>query len=104
MFGIRYTAVRPILAVLTFAFLASAVFLAQNTGGTVALLALTVATFLSWINPPGIYGWLMQGTCAQCGGHVVWEIDQAPQPYYEIIRWRCENCERSGIDFSYQPQ
>ena len=103
MFRIRYTFVRPIVAIVTLAFLAATIFVAQNTGGVVALLALTVASALSWINPPGILGWLIQGACPYCDGRVVWEIRQEPEPYYEIIVARCENGDWSQVEFSYQP-
>jgi len=103
MFGIRYTFVRPILAALTLAFLAAAVFAASTTAAVVGLLVLSVTTFLSWINPPGVYGWLMQGACPHCHGHVVWEVEQVPDPYDEVFRVRCEDCGRTKIEFSYQP-
>lgn len=103
MFRIRYTYVRSILAVLTLAFLAAAIYLAQNTSGVVTLLVLSVATLLSWINPPGIFGWLVQGGCPYCNGHVVWEIEQLPEPYHEVITVRCEDCGRSKVDFAYRP-
>ena len=104
MFSIRYTYVRKILAVLTIGFLAAAAFLAQNTATTVVLLLATVASAMSWINPQGIFGWLIQGMCPYCKGHVVWEIRQEPEPYYEVIVARCEDCGRSKIDFAFQPR
>ena len=103
MFSIRYTLIRPVLAVLTLLFLSAAVLVATTTLGLVVLIALTVMTFLSWINPPGVFGWLMQGACPHCSGHVVWEINQLPEPYHEVITVRCESCGRSKVVFSYQP-
>ncbi len=103
MFSIRYMYVRTILAVFVLASLAAAVFLAQNTAAVVALLALCVASALSWINPPGIYGWLIQGACRHCNGRVVWEIRQQPEPFHETIVVHCERCGRTRVEFSFQP-
>jgi hypothetical protein len=104
MLGIRHPYVRSILAVIAFAFLSAAVFLAQNTAATVALLVLFIASVLSWINPPGIFGWLIQGVCPYCDGHVVWEVRQEPEPYHEQIVVRCEKCGRTKVQFAYHPQ
>lgn len=104
MLSIRYTYVRTILAVFALAFLAAAVYLAQSTAGVVLLLVLSVAAFLSWINPPGVFGWLMQGMCPYCHGHVVWEIAQLPEPYHEVISVRCEDCGRNKVEFAFRPQ
>lgn len=104
MFRIRYSYVRAILAVLALAFLVAAVYLAQSTAGVAALLLLSIATGLSWINPPGLFGWLVQGACPHCHGHVVWEIQQVPEPYYEIFTVRCEDCGRSKVELAYRPQ
>jgi len=103
MLRIRYTYVRSILAVFVLASLAAAIYLAQNTAAVVALLVLCVASFLSWINPPGIFGWLLWAACPHCRGRVVWEIEQLPEPYHETITVRCQDCGRSKVDFAYQP-
>lgn len=104
MFGIRYMYVRTILAVMALMFLAAAIFLATTAAGVVLLILLSVATGLSWINPPGIFGWLIQGVCPYCNGHIVWEIQQEPQPYHEVIVVRCEDCGRSKVEFAFKPQ
>ena len=104
MFRIRYLYVRTILAVLTLAFLVAAVYLPQSTAGTAALLLLSIATGLSWINPPGIFGWLIQAACPYCNGHVEWEIQQVPEPYYEVFTVRCQDCGRSKVELAYRPQ
>jgi hypothetical protein len=103
MLRIRYTYVRSILAVFVLASLAAAVTIAQNTAAVVALLVLCVASCLSWINPPGIFGWLLQAACPHCPGRVVWEIEQLPEPYHEVITVRCQGCGRSKIDFAFHP-
>ncbi|HLF26057.1 MAG TPA: hypothetical protein VJG32_06960 [Anaerolineae bacterium] len=103
MFAIRYTFVRPILAVFALAFLAAGVFLAQNVAAVAALLALNLATALSWINPPGVFGWLLQGACPVCDGPIVWEVQQEPQPYDERIVVHCKNCDWRKVEFAYQP-
>jgi len=103
MLSIRYMYVRTVLAVFVLAFLAAAAFLAQNTAAVIILLLLAVATAMSWIVPPGIFGWLIQGACPHCNGHVIWEIRQ-PEPFDEVIVVRCERCGRSEIEFAYQPR
>ena len=103
MVSIRYMYVRTVLAIFALAFLAAAIYLAQNTAAVVILLSLSVATVMSWIKPPGIFGWLIQGACLHCNGHVVWEIRQ-PEPFDEVIVVRCERCGRSKIEFAYQPR
>ena len=104
MFGIRHPYVRSILAAFALVFLVAALFFAQNTAARVALLALFIASVLSWINPPGIFGWLMQGVCPYCNGHVVWEVRQEPEPYHEQIVVRCEQCGRTKVQFAYRPR
>lgn len=104
MFSIRYTFVRSILAVLALAILSAALFVAQNVAAVVALVLLLVATILSWIYPPGIYGWLLQGACPYCHGHVLWEVEQMPEPYFEVINVRCEDCGRHKEEFALRPQ
>ena len=103
MFNIRYTYVRSILAALALGFLAAALTIAQNTAAVVALVVLFIATGLSWIYPPGIFGWLLQGSCPYCHGHVVWDVEQVPEPYFEVIRVHCEDCGREKIEFALRP-
>ena len=104
MLGIRYTYVRSVLAVFALALLAAAIFLAKDTASFFVLMVLLVITAMSWINPPGVYGWLVQGTCPYCHGHVVWEVRQEPEPYHEVIIARCEDCGRTKTEFAYQPR
>jgi len=103
MLSIRYTYVRTILASLAVAFLLAAVTLGHDAATIVVLILLTVAAGLSWINPPGVFGWLLQGACPYCHGHVVWEIQQVPNvPYHETFVVRCEDCGRSKIEFAFK--
>ena len=103
MLSIRYTYVRTILAVLALAFLLAAVTPGRDTATVVLLTLLTVAAALSWINPPGVFGWLLQGACPHCHGHVVWEIQQVPDvPYHEVFVVRCEDCGRNKIEFAFK--
>ena len=104
MLGVRYNYVRSILAIITVALLAAGVFLARDAVSFFLLMVLVVISAMSWINPPGVYGWLVQGVCPFCHGHVVWEIQQEPEPYNEVITARCEDCGRRKVEFAYQPR
>jgi hypothetical protein len=104
MFGIRYTHVRSVLALIALAILTAALFVARDTVTAFLLIVLLVATAMSWINPPGIYGWLFKAICPYCHGHVVWEMQQSPEPYHEVIVARCEDCGRSKVEFAYRPR
>jgi len=103
MLRIHYSYVRTFLALIALAVLTAAL-LARDTITFFLLMVWLVITLMSWINPPGIYGWLIQAMCPYCHGHVVWDIRQEPEPYHEIIVVRCEDCGRSKIEFAFQPR
>jgi len=64
---------------------------------------LLVLTAMSWIVPPGIYGWLVRPTCPTCGARVEWTAVQPNgRPYDEQIVIRCHGCNQSKIEWEYR--
>ncbi len=102
MIPVRYTLVRWIILVIGAAITASYFFLRLSVGLQFFLGFLLVLTATSWIIPPGIYGWLVQGVCPTCGKSVEWAaVNPKDKPYQEQIVVRCPGCGKSKIEWQY---
>ncbi len=103
MIPVRYTLVRWIILVIGAAITASFFFLPLHPGALVFLSFLLVLTVMSWIVPPGIYGWLVHGVCPTCGKPVQWAAEAPPgRPYDEQIIRSCPGCNKSQVEWEYR--
>ena len=68
------------------------------------LYFLLILTAMSWVIPPGIYGWLLRAVCPTCGRSVEWAAVNPPdRPYQEQIVVRCPGCNKSRVEWQYLP-
>lgn len=104
MIPVRYSSVRWIIVVIGAIIAAYLYFFLPAIGIQVLLYFLLVLTAMSWIVPPGIYGWLVHPVCPDCGKHVEWEAVNPPdRPYQEQIVIRCPGCGKSRVEWQYTP-
>ena len=104
MIPVRYSSVRWIIVVIGAIIAAYLYFFLPSIGIQVLLYFLLVLTAMSWIVPPGIYGWLVRPMCPDCGKHVEWEAVNPPdKPYQEQIVIRCPGCAKSRVEWQYTP-
>ncbi|GBD09726.1 hypothetical protein HRbin22_01986 [Candidatus Thermoflexus japonica] len=101
MLFIRYRYVRWFIAML--ALIWAGIWIGARPQGPalIGVVLALVMTALAWINPPGVYSWLITPTCPQCGGRLRWSILQPDDhdPYVEEIRVACTRCDWSRTEF-----
>jgi hypothetical protein len=104
MIPMRYTLVRWVILAIGLVIAASLYYFFFPVGIQVLLYFFLVLTAMSWIVPPGIFGWLLHAVCPTCGKSVVWEAVQPEGlPYQEQIVVRCPGCHKSKVEWEYLP-
>ncbi|RMF26758.1 MAG: hypothetical protein D6759_19005 [Chloroflexi bacterium] len=103
MIGLPYRLVRWLILAIGALIIVALLVLRPQDGALVGLVLLLILTGLSAIYPPGLYAWLVHGTCPQCGGRVSWRVDQLPEPYEEHISVRCTRCDWKRAEFDWVP-
>ncbi len=101
MLFIRYPYVRWFMALLALIWLGLWIGLRLQGPARIGVILALVMTVLAWINPPGVYSWLITPTCPQCGGRLRWSVIQPDDhdPYAEEIRVACARCNWSQTEF-----
>lgn len=101
MLFIRYPYVRWFIALLGLIWLGIWIGFQPQGPALIGVILALVMTALAWINPPGVYGWLITPTCLQCGGRLRWSIIQPDDhdPYVEEIRVVCTRCGWHRVEF-----
>lgn len=101
MIRMPYTFVRWVILGIGALIAASLYYFSLSVGLQVLLGFLLVLTAMSWIVPPGIFGWLLYAVCPTCGKHVEWEaVHPDGVPYHEQIVARCPGC-KSRVEWQY---
>ena len=104
MIPVRYSLVRWVILAIGAVIAASLYYFLLPAGLQVLLGFIFVLTAMSWIVPPGIFGWLLHAVCPTCGKSVEWEAVQPEgQPYQEQIVIRCPGCGKSRVEWEYRP-
>jgi uncharacterized ion transporter superfamily protein YfcC len=104
MIPLRYSHVRWVIVAIGVAIAVSLYYFFFPVGVTVFLVFLLILTAMSWIVPPGIYGWLVHAVCPTCGKTVEWEAVQPDgAPYHEQIVIHCPGCDKSKVEWQYTP-
>jgi len=102
MIPLRYSWIRWVIFAIGVALAAYVYLFLPPIGIQVMLYFLIILTAMSWIVPPGIYGWLVRAVCPTCGKHVEWEaIQPEGRPYDEQIVIRCPGCAKSRVEWQY---
>ncbi|MCS7251381.1 MAG: zinc ribbon domain-containing protein [Anaerolineae bacterium] len=101
MLFIPYPYVRWWMALLILIWLGIWVGLRPQGPALIGVILALVITALSWINPPGVYSWLITPTCPQCRGQLRWSIIQPDDhdPYVEEVRVVCTHCGWGRMEF-----
>jgi endogenous inhibitor of DNA gyrase (YacG/DUF329 family) len=103
MIPVCYSLVRWVILAIGAVIAASLYYFLLPVGLQVLLGFIFVLTAMSWIVPPGIFGWLLHAVCPTCGKSVEWEAVQPEgQPYQEQIVIRCPGC-KSKVEWEYLP-
>lgn len=103
MIPIPYNSVRWVILLIGVAILALFFFLPLTIGAQFGLVFLLVLTAMSLIVPPGIYGWLVRGTCPACHGPVEWAAENPKgEPYNEQVIVKCRNGDMTKVEWSYR--
>jgi hypothetical protein len=103
MVPIPYNSVRWVILLIGVVILALFFVLPLTVGAQFGLIFLLVLTGASWVVPPGIYGWLVRGTCPTCHGPVDWSAVNPPgEPYNEQVVAKCRNGDMTKVEFSYR--
>ena len=110
MIPLRHSLVRWVIVAIGAAIAASPFVVASSyhvyfpAGALVLLVFLLILTAMSWIVPPGIYGWLLHAVCPNCGKSVEWAAVQPDgAPYHEQIVIHCPGCDKSKVEWQYTP-
>jgi len=104
MIPLRYTLVRWVILAIGVVIAASLYYFFFPVGVQVLLGFLLILTAMSWIVPPGIFGWLVHAVCPTCGKSVEWAAVQPEGfPYQEQIVVHCPGCNKSKVEWQYPP-
>ena len=104
MLPLRYSSIRKVIVFIGLAIAAYIYIFLPPVGVEVFLYFLLILTAMSWIVPPGIYGWLVHAICPTCKHSVEWEAVQPDgEPYREQIVRRCPDCGKSMIEWQSSP-
>jgi hypothetical protein len=104
MIAVRYSLVRWVILTIGIVIAVSLYYFFFPVGVQVFLYFLLVLTAMSWIVPPGIFGWLVRAVCPTCGKRVEWAaIQPEGLPYQEQIVIHCPGCGKSKIEWQYLP-
>lgn len=104
MIPMRYTLVRWVILAVGAVIAASLYYFFFPVGVQVLLGFLLILTAMSWIVPPGIFGWLVHAVCPTCGKSVEWAAVQPDGfPYHEQIVIYCPGCDKSKVEWQYPP-
>lgn len=102
MIPMRFSFVRWVIVVIGAVIAASYYLFRLPVGLQVFLAFLLILTAMSWVIPPGIYGWLVRGVCPTCGKRVQWAaVNPENRPYQEQIVVRCPGCGESTVEWEY---
>ena len=102
MIPMRYSLVRWVILAIGAIIAVSLYRFYFPVGLQVLLGFLLILTAMSWIVPPGIYGWLVRGVCPTCGKSVEWAAVQPDgAPYHEQIVIHCPGCDKSKVEWQY---
>ena len=102
MIPLRYSLVRWVIVAIGAVIAVSLYYFFFPVGLQVLLVFLLILTAMSWIVPPGIYGWLVRGVCPTCGKSVEWAaVHPDGVPYREQIVVRCPGCDKSKVEWQY---
>ncbi len=101
MLFIRYPYVRWFIALLALIWLGIWIGLRPQGPALIGVILALVMTALAWINPPGVYSWLITPTCPQCGGRLRWSAIQPDDhdPYVEELQVTCTRCGWNRVEF-----
>ena len=104
MIHMRYSSVRrAILAIGEAIFLFNFLFVVRIDGQMFCGL-LIILTLMSYIIPPGIYGWLLHPVCPNCRQSVEWDaVQPAGRPHREQIILRCPGCSKARVEWQFSP-
>ena len=104
MIPLRYSLVRWIIFAIGVLIAVYLYFFMPPVGIQVLLYFLLILTAMSWIVPPGIYGWLMHAFGPSCHHSVEWDAIQPDnEPYREQIIRHCPECGKSMVEWQYTP-
>jgi hypothetical protein len=104
MIPLAYSRIRWAIVVIGLSIAAYLYFFLPPVGVQVLLYFLLVLTAMSWVVPPGIYGWLVRAVCPICGQQVEWKAVQPDGvPYREQIVIRCPGCNKSRVEWQFTP-
>ena len=104
MLPLRYSWIRWAIVVIGLVIAAYLYLSLPPVGMQVLLYFLLILTAMSWIVPPGIYGWLLRAVCPDCGKPVEWAAVNPPdKPYQEQIVISCPGCGKSKVEWQYLP-
>jgi hypothetical protein len=104
MLPLRYSLIRWAIFAIGVAIALLIFFALPPVGLQVLLYFWLILTAMSWIVPPGIYGWLVHAICPACKHSVKWDAIQPDgEPYREQIVRRCPECGKSMIEWQYTP-
>jgi endogenous inhibitor of DNA gyrase (YacG/DUF329 family) len=104
MIPLRYSWIRWVIFAIGVALAAYVYLFLPPLGIQVLVYFLLILTAMSWIVPPGIYGWLVHAICPTCKHSVEWEAVQPEgEPYREQIVRRCPECGKSIVEWQSSP-
>ena len=104
MIPLRYSWIRGVIFAIGVALAAYVYLFLPPLGIQVLVYFLLILTAMSWIVPPGIYGWLVHAVCPNCGKPVEWAAVQPDgAPYHEQIVIHCPGCDKSKVEWQYTP-
>ena len=104
MIPLSYDRVRWVIAVLTLLLIALFIALHPIGGASILYVLLLLASVGAVVSPPGLYVWLLMPICPECRGRVEWAVEQgSTNPYLERLVVRCPGCDKSKVEFSFDP-